>query len=592
MWRNHVRFCTLATLVLSFSVALPAASQTSNPAPSDANVVPGAERPSSPERVLRAAIKAGHLDDLRWPDFSDYREDVQEFYSQSRFTPGWLRNGQPTPQALQMINLLQEADEEGLHPEDYDSGRWIARLVRLQSQHSPADEARFDLALTVCAIRYSSDVHVGRINPQYFKFALRSGPDELDLPGFVRERLANGTDLSREVMTIEPPFAGYHQLREALLKYMQFAKQDDGSKLPPSTGPGYPGPPYPGYLRLARLLRLLGDLPPDYSIAAASSKMYDPALLDGVRHFQERHGLAATGYLDAETVGQLNVPLTSRVEQIRLALERYRWLHADFRQPPIVVNLPGFHLYTFNKEGEVALKMKVDVGDDYESTRTPVMEDNIEYIVFRPYWDVPLGIQKDEIVPAILEDPAYLSKYHFEVIAPGGRVITTGMVTKNVLNALRTGRLRVRQRPGPENALGLVKFIFPNHYNVYLHDIPAREFYFGLGKRVVSHGCVHVEQPAELAAWILRNQPGWNLERVQQAMRAGHDNFRVNLSQPLPVLFVYTTAFARADGDMDFYRDIYGYDAELSQALAAGYPQSRQHRSATKKVTGSHSGSR
>jgi murein L,D-transpeptidase YcbB/YkuD len=385
-----------------------------------------------------------------------------------------------------------------------------------------------------------------------------------------QQRLAEGNDLESEAAGIDPPLVGYRGLRKALFTYMRLASEDSGEKLPMPTDMGYPGPPYPGYIRLTQLLRLLGDLPDDYSAAAASSQAYDPVLLQAVRHFQERHGLSAIRYLDAETIEQLNIPLSYRVQQIRLALERYRWPRNDFPRATIVVNIPALRLYAFNDEGKVALTMKVDVGDDFKESRTPVLENHIEYLVFRPYWDVPLSIQRVDFVPFIAQYPGYLAEHHFDFTSSTGQSAAHGNVTKEVLAGMRAGRLRIRQRPGSDNPMGMVKFIFPNRYNVYLHDIPAREYQFLLGERVVSHGCVHVEKPAELAAWVLRNQPGWTLERVQQAMLNGQNNVTVRLAKPLPVLIVYATVSAEEDGDIHFYDDIYGYDAARLQALAKG----------------------
>jgi murein L,D-transpeptidase YcbB/YkuD len=317
---------------------------------------------------------------------------------------------------------------------------------------------------------------------------------------------------------------------------------------------------------------LLGDLP-ESAVIPADSQLYDGALVEAVKRFQRRHGLRPDGYLNVNTLDQLNVPLRDRVEQIRLTLERCRWLNYDFARAPIIVNIPGYRLYALDKDGKIALTMTVDVGDEYD--RTPVLEDKIEYLVFRPYWDVPFNIVKDEIIPNINEDPDYLAEMHFEVIGPDGEVVTDWKVSTGVMQQMRSGKLRIRQKPGPENALGLVKFIFPNRYNVYLHDIPTWGNYFASPDRNISHGCIHVKQPAELAAWVLRDKPGWNLERIQQAMHSGRDNSRVKLTKPLPVLILYMTAAVSKNGDVDFYRDIYGYDAELQDALAKGYPYPR-----------------
>ncbi len=573
MYRRDVSWRSAAVLIFVLTVALGTSAQDkggrSDRGKMDASAGETLERS---QVTLRALIRAGRLADLRWPDFSDYRTDVMKFYSRSDYASAWLRDGRPTPQALQMIDILQQADGEGLRAEDYDSSRWAARLALLQKQHSPSDEARFDVALTVCAMRYASGLHVGRINPRYFKFALDEDRTELDLPAFVQQRLADGKDLNSVLAAIEPPFAGYRELRKALLRYEQLAKEDDGEKLPMPKDIGYPGPPYPGFIRLTRLLRLLGDLPDDYSVAFASSQRYDPSLLQAVRRFQERHGLPATGYLDAGTIEELNVPLSHRVEQIQLALERYRWLTGAFPQPSILVNIPGFHLYAFNEEGKIVLAMRVDVGEDFDRTRTPVMEDRIEYLVFRPYWNVPLDIQRNEIPPIVTEHPDYLSKFHFEVTGPAGNLTIRGQATKKLLQEIQAGTIRLRQAPGSENPMGLVKFVFPNRYDVYLHGTPAQDLRFVFAQRVVSHGCIHLEKPAELAAWVLRDKPEWNLERVQQAMHNGKDDLKVSLSKPLPVLIIYTTVSTWQHGHIHFYRDIYGYDAALAQALARGYP--------------------
>ena len=573
MYRSDASWRSAAVLIFALTVALGSSAQVKGGWPHRGNVATSAgKRLENQQITLRALIRAGRLADLRWPDFSDYRDEVEKFYARPGYTPAWLRDGHPTPQALQMVDILRAADNEGLHAEDYDSSRWPERLARLQRQDSGSDEMHFDLALTVCTMRYSSNLREGRVNPQHFKFGLDAGPKDMDLPMFVQQRLVNGKDLPAALASLEPPFDGYRELRKVLLTYRRLAKEDDGEKLPLPKDMGYPGPPYAGFARLARLLRLLGDLPDDYSIEAASSQTFDGDLLQGVQVFQERHGLSVTGYLDAETIEQLNVPLSYRVEQIQLALERYRWLRHNFSQPTILVNIPGFHLYALNDERKIVLSMRVDVGEDFDRTRTPVMQDSIEYLVFRPYWDVPLDIQTNEVVPIVIDDPGYLKSYDFELLAPGGQVTTDFKVTKQLLQELRAGRLRLRQRPGPRNPMGLVKFIFPNRYNVYLHDVPLRDIKFILPQRVASHGCIHVEKPAELAAWALRDKPGWNLERVQQAMEDGRDNLRVDLPKPLAVLIFYTTVSTWQHGHIHFFRDIYGYDADLQQALAKGYP--------------------
>jgi murein L,D-transpeptidase YcbB/YkuD len=292
--------------------------------------------------------------------------------------------------------------------------------------------------------------------------------------------------------------------------------------------------------------------------------------VDAVKRFQRRHGLDADGRLGPATLERLNVPLADRVRQITLALERWRWLPTEFPSPPIVVNVPDFRLRTLDEANNVTMDMRVVVGKAMR-TQTPVFADEMTYVVLRPYWNVPTSILRGEIIPAIRRDRGYIARKNYEVTTPDGKVVTSGQISDDVLARLQARKLSVRQKPGPDNALGLVKLIFPNQYSVYLHDTPSRQA-FSRSRRDFSHGCIRVEQAAELAAWALRHNPGWTLERVRQEMASGKDNVTVTLAQRIPVLIVYATALAYEGGDVHFYDDIYGHDAELSAALAKGYP--------------------
>ena len=518
---------------------------------------------------LRGIASAGQLPELRWPTFSHYREHVQNFYQPSDFTPAWVRNGQPTPQALAIINLLKQVDLQGLDLEDYDGSRWADRLARMQNPREAGQGAIFDAALTVCLMRYISDRHMGKINPEHFKFGLNVEEKRYDLPAFLRQRLVNGRDVNAELAQIGRPFAGYNRTLQALQRYLQLAPQDDGENLPDSKKPVAPGSPYDGIPRLTRLLRLLGDLPANAAIPE-DSNLYQGALVDGVKSFQSRHGLKPDGRLDEKTLKHLNTPLSQRVDQLRLTLERWRWLPDRFNEPRIVVNIPEFRLRAYDDNGNPALSMNVIVGKEFHH-KTPIFEKDMRFVVFRPYWNVPPSIQRSEIVPAIQKDRDFISKKGFEVVTRAGQVVTSGAITDEVLAQLRAGQLEVRQKPGPTNSLGLVKLMFPNEYNVYLHSTPSQQL-FSQTRRDFSHGCIRVEHPAELAAWVLRDKPDWNVQRAQTAMQSGKDNEQVNLTNPVPVLILYATAIVDPSGEVHFFDDIYGYDVELRQVLAKGYP--------------------
>jgi murein L,D-transpeptidase YcbB/YkuD len=534
-----------------------------------------AEKQDNASARLSAIAASGHLEDLRWPNFSDYRSHVINFYRPG-YQSAWIHDGQPTTQALELIQILQDTDREGLQAEDYDASRWADRLTLLKSPHEAADEARFDAALTVCVMRYVSDLHIGRVNPQNLGFEFDVSSKKLDLPHFVRERLVNGSDLHAELTQIEPPFPSYQRLRAALLHYMELEKNGDGEKVL-DVGGVSPGGQYAGIAGLANRLRLLGDLPDSISIPP-DSKVYEGPLVDAVKHFQERLGRKPTGELDYKTVVELNVPLSDRIEQMRLGLERYRWLPYQFKQPPIVINVPEFRLYGFDEKNEVGLTMRVNVGEDYDH-QTPMFENNIQYIVFRPYWTPTPNILRKEIIPDLEKNPS-LSDQNLELVSASGKVTKSGDVTPALLQQVRAGKLTVRQPPGPENGMGLVKFMFPNQHDVYIHDTPASLDMFseategeeGELKRVASHGCIHVQDPAKFAAWLLRNNPSWNLEKVEKAMHDGRDNFRVNLVPPVPVLIFYMTVVVEENGDVHFFHDIYDHDRTLKLELAQGYP--------------------
>jgi len=518
---------------------------------------------------IQTLVTSANLEEMRWPNFSDYRKSLQEFYGPTGFTPAWVQGSQPLPQALSLIDLFRNAWRKGLDPEDYDASRWEQRIGAVQGSAGGAAVARFDVALTVSTMRYVSNLRIGRINPQHFQFGLDVEHKKYDLAQFLRDQILTTSNLQPVFDEVEPPFAGYRRTEQALARYIELARTNDGEKLPDVTKPIDPGEAYLGTPRLARLLQLLGDLPANASLPR-DAQTYEGQLVEAVKHFQLRHGLDADGRLGPATIKQLNVPLQDRVLQLQLTLERWRWLPAKFSAPPIVVNIPDFRLRALDEHNKVVMDMRVVVGKAMR-TQTPVFTRDMTYVVLRPYWNVPPSILRGEIVPAIQRDRGYIARKNYEVTTQDGRVVTSGEVSDEVLAQLRAGKLAVRQKPGPSNALGLVKLIFPNEHNVYLHSTPSQSL-FSRSRRDFSHGCIRVEKPAELAAWVLRNNPGWTLEKVQQGMQGGKDDVTVNLVKRVPVFIVYGTALAYENGDVHFTDDIYGHDAKLAAALAKGYP--------------------
>ena len=366
------------------------------------------------------------------------------------------------------------------------------------------------------------------------------------------------------------PFDEYERTLRALDQYRLLAARDDGAVLPSVDKDNMiePGDYYAEAPRLIRLLTLVGDLPAD--AVPADSESYEGELVEAVKRFQLRHGLEPDGLIGPQTVEQLNTPLTSRVRQLELTLERWRRRPYDPTRPAIVLNLPEFRLRAFGGGSPAGhdpeLEMKVVVGQASEH-ESPLLLSQLETVIFRPYWNVPPSIQRNELLPEIRRDPSWVRANNFELVTPQGEVSGDGTVSEEVLSELGTGNLQLRQKPGPRNSLGLVKFVFPNVYGVYMHDTSA-PWLFTRARRDLSHGCVRVEKPEDLAEWILREQSGWTRERIEAAIK-GSESVSVKVKRPIQVVMMYVTTAVAPDGEVHFFRDIYGKDQALEKELVA-----------------------
>jgi murein L,D-transpeptidase YcbB/YkuD len=521
------------------------------------------------EQELGALIEGGRLADLQWPNFSDRADAVRKFYTQAANKLAWSQAGKPTMQAVELIAILEDADLKGLDKKDYDAERWPDRLKTLESSSIPSESAliKFDVALTVSAIRYGLDLHLGRVDPKALHKDFDPDTHTHDPGAYLWKNVVGAKSVKDALAPIESSYPRYQRTLVVLQKYMQMEKEEVPVSLSQTKKPVTAGQQYEDTTKLVHRLQFLGDLPPSVSVQE-NSLDYSAAVAEGVKHFQHRHGLSASGRLGPETIGALNRPMSDRVEQLRLMLERFRWMPHRFAQPPIIVNIPEFVLRAYDSSLHPELVMPVVVGRALR-TETPVLEKEMKYLIFWPYWNVPPSIARTEIVPKIAKDPEYLQKNDFEVTTYSGEVVTGGGVNAEVLGQLRAGKLMVRQKPGTKNALGLIKFAFPNSDNIYLHSTPSQTA-FGESRRDFSHGCIRVEDPRALAAWVLRNNPGWTRERVDDAFQAQKQE-QVNLAHEIPVLILYGTAIANDDGQVFFFEDIYGHDKALAKLLAEAY---------------------
>jgi murein L,D-transpeptidase YcbB/YkuD len=472
--------------------------------------------------------------------------------------------------ARQAIALLADAPSHGLEASDYglpDLARWVERA-------GGASDAALDQALAAALLRYLRDLHDGRVRPRaldhHYAPAAPEGAAGFDAESTLRAAIAL-QDLASAVRAATPALPQYGRLREALARYRALAAQPawQWPLAPLPRGAAIePGQAWAGVPMLVARLQALGDLEP--SFGALGTTRHDAALADAVKAFQLRHGLQADGAIGRATWAALEVTPAERVRQIELALERLRWTPLMRGARMVVINVPEFVLRAYEVQGErivVRQTMKVIVGQALD-TRTPLIDEAMRRIEFQPYWNVPASIARKELVPRLRREPAYWAREGFEFVAPGGAV--DAVLAADKLAAVLDGRLRIRQRPGPRNALGSVKFVFPNRESIYLHDTPSSTL-FERARRDFSHGCIRVEQPLALARFALEGRPGWDEARIRQAMTHGAPPSSVGLARPLPVLIAYGTALVK-DGRVHFFEDLYGHDRVLDAALRQRLP--------------------
>jgi L,D-transpeptidase YcbB len=547
----------LVALLVAWNVTPPARAETG-----------GSTTLSPVATELSARIEQGNLPSLRWPEFPFYKDEMKRLYAPGGFEPIWFVGGRPVSQVQDVIRILRGADSRGLPVEDYDVDFLASGWSRVASGDvtSSVDLADLDAATSLLLMRHISDIHIGRINPKNLGYGLEIEPKKYDLAELVRGGIAQNR-LPSLIEEAEPHLYQYRALKAALSVYRAVAA-DSSLVLPAQTGTLRPGDPYPEAATLARFLEALGDLPHGTETGSA----YTGGLVEGMKKFQSRHGLIDDGVIGPRTWRHLRTPLSWRVRQIELALERLRWLPEMPPGPAMVVNIPAFKLYVFESSdagGRPVMQMNVVVGKAAQH-RTPVFADRLQYLVFSPYWYPTRSIIRNEILPALKRDPRYLEKSDMELVASTNDSAPALPTTPESIDDLRSGRITVRERPGDANSLGLVKFIFPNGHNVYLHDTPSRGL-FARERRDFSHGCIRLEKPLDLAEWCLREQPEWTRERILAAMHSGTPK-QVSLVSRVPIYLLYTTAVARPDGTVIFYEDIYGYDEELDGVLLDGEP--------------------
>jgi murein L,D-transpeptidase YcbB/YkuD len=521
--------------------------------------------------VNRVLTSAEHPS-LTWGSIPDITGVLKPLYDNEADKLLWFDGAAPLASLQPALAAIAAAGERGLDPADYDTKFLSERWAAIKGGTATAPErAHFDLAVSVAAARMIKAVYLGRVDPATMQWGYNISAKPLDVAAQLREA-RQGKGLGAVLDALEPPVSHYGRAKRLLATYRAAARAGEPPvvpELPKGQTKVAPGKSWDGVPALAARLRVFGDLPSGAAVNATDTT-YGPPLVEALKRFQRRHGLEPDGVVGAGAIKTLNVTLAHRVRQIELAMERMRWLPTLSDRPNVFVNVPLFRLWATNPiTGGEPLRMKVVVGKALNH-RTPIFVDQMEYVIFRPYWNPPYGITVKEIIPHTRRDPAYFAKEDLEIVASGEDDAPTLPPTEENLAEVVAGRLHIRQRPGPKNSLGLAKFIFPNSENVYMHGTPAPQL-FSRARRDFSHGCIRLEDPARFAEWVLRDYPEWTRERIDAAMQGARPT-RVNLKQPLTVVLFYDTVHVNSEGVVFFVDDIYGHDRALDAALRLGYP--------------------
>lgn len=466
------------------------------------------------------------------------------FYQRRDFLPAWSAAGTLRPQAGELLAALAAAGDDGLRAEDYRTDALARFAATVESRPDPGGLAELDLLLSDAFLTFAAHLQDGKVNPRAIYSDCALARDAGDLATVLEEALAAGR-LRAGLAGLVPPQRAYELLRQALCRYRGIAARAGPEPLAP--GPtlreGDQGE------RIAALRARLAEAAEADAAealpAAASPDLFDAALAEAVRGFQRRHGLEEDGAVGPATLAELNQRAEDHVRQIEVNLERWRWLPRDLGQRHVLVNIAGFRLEAV-EDGRAELEMRVIVGKPY--TRTPMFSSAMTDVIWNPSWYVPQSIATKEIFPKAGKDPSYLRRGGYEVL-PGSRL---------------------RQKPGPGNALGRIKFVFPNRFNVYLHDTPARTL-FRRTVRTFSHGCIRIEKPFDLAVWVLEEDPRWTPEAIRAGIDAGRER-KVPLPRRVPVHVAYWTAWVDGGGTLQLGPDVYSRDVGLARLLAGERP--------------------
>jgi murein L,D-transpeptidase YcbB/YkuD len=494
-----------------------------------------------------------------------------QFYNDRDYQLAWNTLKKPLPQTDSLLEAIRLSYQEGLEPDDYnfteiknlqESVFQPTRLIKKKYKKPDLLKlVQLDFYTTAAYLTYASHLKTGRIDPSRLDTNWISKPVNVNLARELAEAV-RGKRIKRSLAALLPQQEGYHQLKNQLAHFRAIAEKG-GWPVVRFSKPAKKGSNSEEIAVLKKWLALNGDL--DQAKATQNPTIFDTDLENALKKFQDRHGLAADGKINSATLEAMNVPIEKRMDQIALNMERFRWLPDNLGKQYVTVNVPEFKLRVF-KNDKKTMEMRVIVGREFSST--PIFSDTIEYIVMSPTWTVPKDIVVKEMLPIIQRNPQYLLANNFEVFTSWDSRDSIPLDSEAInwdTLSLDNFTYRVVQKPGENNSLGLIKFMLPNKMDIYLHDTPA-DYLFDQPKRAFSHGCIRLEKPAELAAYLLDNEKKWNEETITKAMHQDHSTI-ASLPEKVPVRIMYSTAWMDEFGRMNFRKDIYGYDVKQVSAI-------------------------
>ena len=486
-------------------------------------------------------------------------------YEARQFAPLWLDDGKPSARASQAIEIMSHAADDGLNVDDYKLPALQQMFDSLKAQSTDQQQAAFDLLMSSTLARFVTDLNMGRVNPNSLGFAIDISAKQAALPQHLQQVLATD-DLLATIAAARPITPPYPALRNLLASYRLLAAQHPQTPtLPPLPSKKLvAGETWGGLPALAEWLMALGYLP----TGTVVTEQYDGASVDGVKNFQSHHGQIPDGVIGKQTYQNFQIPLQTRVQQIELAMERLRWLDESILQKRfVIINVPQFTLWGFapNADGvaKPVLQMAVVVGKAGKH-ETPLMIKTLNSLVFSPYWNVPRSIAIKEFLPKLEVDPFFLARENMELVDNSGNP-QGSEVGEAELGGIVHGAYRIRQIPGRKNALGELKFVFPNDDSIYMHDTPSKSF-FAKERRDLSHGCVRLQNPMEMALFALQGQGEWDEAKIKEKISTGIEQHQI-LKERMPVLLLYLTANVDENGKAVFLQDIYNLDGKLVAAL-------------------------